>query len=71
VGQQRQSARLDTIKKHVGHVLGKLGAANRTGAIARARELSLIPRRIPPQLRRFPSTCLPSGATAPVCEDND
>jgi LuxR family maltose regulon positive regulatory protein len=34
---------LDTIKKHVGHVLGKLGAANRTEAVARARELSLIP----------------------------
>ena len=34
---------LDTVKKHVGHVLGKLGAANRTEAIARARELSLIP----------------------------
>jgi LuxR family transcriptional regulator, maltose regulon positive regulatory protein len=34
---------LDTAKKHVGHVLGKLGAANRTEAVARARELSLIP----------------------------
>ena len=34
---------LDTVKKHVGHVLGKLGAANRTEAVARARELSLIP----------------------------
>ncbi len=34
---------LDTVKKHVGHVLGKLGAANRTEAAARARELSLIP----------------------------
>ena len=33
---------LDTVKKHVGHVLGKLGAANRTEAVARARELSLI-----------------------------
>jgi DNA-binding CsgD family transcriptional regulator len=32
---------LDTVKKHVGHVLGKLGAANRTEAVA--RELSLIP----------------------------
>ena len=36
-------ATLDTVKKHVGHVLGKLGAANRTEAVARARELSLIP----------------------------
>ena len=34
---------LDTVKKHVGHVLGKLGAANRTEAVGRARELSLIP----------------------------
>jgi LuxR family maltose regulon positive regulatory protein len=34
---------LDTVKKHVGHVLGKLGAANRTQAVARARELNLIP----------------------------
>ena len=30
------------VKKHMGHVLGKLGAANRTEAVARARELSLI-----------------------------
>ena len=34
---------LDTVKKHVSHVLGKLGAANRTEAVARARELRLIP----------------------------
>ncbi|HEX5289958.1 MAG TPA: LuxR C-terminal-related transcriptional regulator, partial [Streptosporangiaceae bacterium] len=34
---------LDTVKKHVSHVLSKLGAANRTEAVARARELSLIP----------------------------
>ena len=34
---------LDTIKKHVGHILGKLGAANRTEAVSRARELSLLP----------------------------
>ena len=33
---------LDTVKKHVSHVLAKLGAANRTEAVARARELSLI-----------------------------
>ena len=33
---------VDTVKKHVGHVLAKLGAANRTEAVARARELSLI-----------------------------
>src|SRR5580693_5147139 len=34
---------LDTVKKHVSHVLGKLGAANRTEAVSRARELDLIP----------------------------
>jgi LuxR family transcriptional regulator, maltose regulon positive regulatory protein len=34
---------VDTVKKHVSHVLGKLGAANRTEAVSRARELSLIP----------------------------
>ena len=34
---------LDTVKKHVSHLLGKLGAANRTEAVSRARELSLIP----------------------------
>ena len=34
---------LDTVKKHVSHVLDKLGAANRTEAVARARELDLIP----------------------------
>ena len=33
---------LDTVKKQVGHVLAKLGAANRTEAVARARELGLI-----------------------------
>jgi DNA-binding CsgD family transcriptional regulator len=31
------------LAQHVSHVLGKLGAANRTEAVARARELSLIP----------------------------
>ena len=34
---------LDTVKKHVTHVLGKLGATNRTEAVARARQLGLIP----------------------------
>ena len=33
---------LDTVKKHAGHVLDKLGAANRTEAAARARQLGLI-----------------------------
>jgi ATP/maltotriose-dependent transcriptional regulator MalT len=30
-------------KRHVSHVLGKLGAANRTEAAAEARQLGLIP----------------------------
>jgi LuxR family maltose regulon positive regulatory protein len=34
---------LDTVKKHVSHLLDKLGAANRTEAVTRARELGLIP----------------------------
>ena len=32
----------DTVKKHVTHILDKLGAANRIQAIARARELGLL-----------------------------
>jgi LuxR family transcriptional regulator, maltose regulon positive regulatory protein len=34
---------LETVKKHLSHVFDKLGAANRTDAVARARELRLIP----------------------------
>ena len=34
---------LDTVKKHVSHILGKLGAASRTEAVTRARQLALIP----------------------------
>jgi LuxR family maltose regulon positive regulatory protein len=34
---------IDTVKKHVSHLLGKLGAANRTEAVTRARELGVIP----------------------------
>ena len=33
---------LDTVKKHVSHVLEKLGATNRTEAVATARELGLL-----------------------------
>jgi LuxR family transcriptional regulator, maltose regulon positive regulatory protein len=34
---------LDTVKKHVSHLLGKVGAANRTEAVTRARQLGLLP----------------------------
>jgi LuxR family maltose regulon positive regulatory protein len=49
VGQTNQAiarklvVTLDTVKKHVGHLLAKLGAANRAEAVAQARELGLIP----------------------------
>jgi LuxR family maltose regulon positive regulatory protein len=33
---------LDTVKKHTTHILGKLGATNRTEAAARARDLGLV-----------------------------
>jgi LuxR family maltose regulon positive regulatory protein len=34
---------LDTVKKHVSHLLDKLGAVNRTEAVTRARQLGLLP----------------------------
>lgn len=34
---------LETVKKHTTHIFDKLGATNRTEAVARARELGLIP----------------------------
>ncbi len=42
---------LDTVKTHVTHILGKLGAVNRTGAAARARQLGLIPDTAPQPAR--------------------
>jgi LuxR family maltose regulon positive regulatory protein len=42
---------LDTVKKHVTHILEKLGAANRTEAAARARELGLLTGAADPQAR--------------------
>jgi LuxR family maltose regulon positive regulatory protein len=37
------SVTLDTVKKHITHILEKLGATNRTEATARARHLGLLP----------------------------
>jgi len=34
---------VDSVKKHVSRMLSKLGAANRTEAVARARDLGLSP----------------------------
>jgi DNA-binding NarL/FixJ family response regulator len=33
---------LDTVKRHVTHILSKLGAANSTQAVACARQLGLL-----------------------------
>ena len=38
---------LDTVKKHVSHVLSKLGAANRTEAVSRAASWASFPERPP------------------------
>ena len=56
---------LDTAEKHVTHILGKLGADNRTEAAARAWELGLIPK--PPALAA-PSSHPPAAedSTRPV-----
>ena len=34
---------VDTVKRHVSHVFEKLGVENRTQAVARARQLGLLP----------------------------
>jgi LuxR family maltose regulon positive regulatory protein len=51
---------LDTVKKHVTHVLGKLGAANRTEAVARARQLGLL------SLGRTPISPVPPSGEGPA-----
>jgi DNA-binding NarL/FixJ family response regulator len=33
---------VDTVKRHVTHVLNELGASNRTQAVSRARDLGLL-----------------------------
>jgi LuxR family maltose regulon positive regulatory protein len=33
---------VNTVKKHISNIFGKLGATNRTQAIARAREANLL-----------------------------
>ena len=33
---------IGTVKSHINHILGKLGAANRTEAVSRARALGLL-----------------------------
>jgi Bacterial regulatory proteins, luxR family len=40
---ERLVVSLDTVKRHVSYLPGKLGAANRTEAVTRARQLGLIP----------------------------
>jgi LuxR family maltose regulon positive regulatory protein len=39
---QERVVTLDNVKKHVSHVIDKLGAGNRTQAVARARQLGLL-----------------------------
>ena len=56
---------LATVKKHVTHLLGKLGAANRTEVVARARQLGLIDLLAPlPRLTHgpFPAASSPSAS---------
>jgi len=33
---------INTVKRHITHILGKLGAENRTQAVVRAREFGLV-----------------------------
>ena len=40
---ERAVITVDTVKRHVSHVFAKLGVANRTEAVARARQLGLLP----------------------------
>ena len=58
---------LDTIKKHVSHLLGKLGAASRTEAADRARQLGLIPRLGVRSASPAPSCRSPTPWDSPTC----
>ncbi len=57
---------LDTVKKHVTHVLEKLGAANRTEAVTRARQLGLISWLTPPSRGAGLRRCGPRPRTRPT-----
>jgi DNA-binding CsgD family transcriptional regulator len=62
---------LHTVKKHVTHVLGELGAANRTEATARARDLACSadrksPARVACARRACPSRAARLAAGSPV-----
>jgi LuxR family transcriptional regulator, maltose regulon positive regulatory protein len=47
---------LDTVKRHLSHLFAKLGVANRTQAVVRARELGLLPElRFPPGSQLVPT----------------
>jgi DNA-binding NarL/FixJ family response regulator len=37
---------VDTVKSHVSYLLSKFGAANRVQAVAWARQLGLLPKRV-------------------------
>ena len=58
---------LDTVKKHVARVLGMLVAANRTEAVARARQLGLIAWTAGGPGRRMLGMTQPDRLVIPAC----